>query len=206
MFAQHEWLLKVFVVSCNILHENMSRFMFLFWDCRNLNCIFLCCNRSQSHRFNSLLVTYGLRFPLSLSGPIYPTNLLCWFPWDRTPIPNKWTSASWRVQFTCPESGVIIVTLLTMTSNPSIKMLLNCTLSFDFWSCIDIYQNICVLDPIAIFDSSFLFIHLSRAVWVLQQALDILIFLGRQVLHSDWEWLDHVWPGRLWETYLDVFC
>ena len=110
-----------FAVSCNILHRNMSRSMFHICDCRNFKMLFLWCNWSQSHIFASLLLTYGLRFPLSISDPIYPTNLLFWFPWDRTPIPHKWTSSYWTVQFTCQDSGVIIVTLFPMTSIVQLK-------------------------------------------------------------------------------------
>ena len=148
---------------------------------------FHCRSRSWHHRFTAILITYGLSLPLCPSGLMQSTHLMLCFTRDRVSIPKNWTSLTWRGQFECHDSGVMIVTSAHVSSNPSITMVFIHTLSFVFWSFIEVCQNIHFLFSIKIFGPSSILIlsWIQSSMVFLRQALDFLIFLERYVLHSD---------------------
>ena len=109
--------------------------------------VFHCCSRSQPYKLNVILAIYGLSLPLCLSGPMhsmYSTHLVVYFTWHMFPVPRNWTSASWKGQFRCQDSGIIILLSTPVSSNPSNIVLFVHTLSFGLWSFKEVYQNICV--------------------------------------------------------------
>ena len=120
---------------------------------RMLIWVFHCCNGSLLHKFTTILATYGLSLPFYPSGLMHSIHLMLRFTWDRRLITSNWIYASWRDQFRCQDSGVIILMSTPMSINPSITTLSIHTLSFGLWSFIEVCQNIHFLFPSGVFDS-----------------------------------------------------
>ena len=117
-----------------------------------LNWVFHCYSRLWPHKFTAILATYGLSLPLCSSGTMHSTHLKLCFTCDGVPILINCTFASWRRQFGCTGSGVMILMSTTVSIKPTITMPFICTLSFGLWSFIDVCQHIYFLFSVGILD------------------------------------------------------
>ena len=153
-----------------------------------LTSIFHYYNRSQPHKFITVLATYGLSLPFFLLARwIYPHFMHC-FTWNRVLISRNWVSASWRGQFGCQDSGVMTLMSTPMSSNSSITKLFIHTLSFYCWSFIEVWQNIHFLFPTGIFDSYYMSPLSSRTVWLFSEGTGSFNFIS-ETCSSQWLWM-----------------
>lgn len=121
------WLFLI--VSFSVFSEAFFIFLFVYKIGGMLICVFHCCNKFCLHNFIAMLVKYGSNFPICPSRLIHSIHLVCYFTWDKVPIPISWILTSWRDQSGCHDFGEINVLSPPISSKHSISRPFDCIVS-----------------------------------------------------------------------------